>query len=453
MTQMIATTRIKAVIGTGVTGLSVARFLAKHQQPFVLFDTRLQPPNLDQVKAEFPHVKVQLGELDAESLLHFDELIVSPGVAIETPAIAAAQNAGVSVVGDIEIFSRYAKAPIVAITGSNAKSTVTTLVGEMAATAGIKVAVGGNLGTPALDLLADDIELYVMELSSFQLETVTKLNAKAATILNISADHLDRYPNMRAYILAKLRVYFGAENIIVNRNDVLTQPPLAANVKPIYFGGKADFGSFGLLEENGETYLAQNLKPLLAAGELKIRGKHNIDNALAALALGNAAGIPMPAMLETLKSFRGLHHRCEYVANKDGVEFYNDSKGTNIGATLAAVAGLARNPAQLIVIAGGEGKGQDFNELKPVLEKTDCQLVLIGRDAPLIANAVGGVVPVHFAGSMQDAVEKSFALAKTGDAVLLSPACASFDMFKNYEDRGNRFCEAVQALVDGVSQS
>ncbi len=450
MTQMIATTRIKAVIGTGITGLSVARFLARDQQPFVLFDTRELPPNLDKIKAEFPDIQLQLGELDADSLLHFDELIVSPGISIETPAIAAAKNAGVSVVGDIEIFSRFAKAPIVAITGSNAKSTVTTLVGEMAANAGIKVAVGGNLGTPALDLLADDIELYVMELSSFQLETVTKLNAKAATILNISADHLDRYPNMRAYILAKLRVYFGAEHIIVNRNDVLTHPPLAASAKPVYFGGKADFGSFGLIEENGESFLAQNLKPLIAASELKIRGKHNVDNALAALALGNAAGIPMAAMLDTLKSFRGLHHRCEFVSSKDGVEFYNDSKGTNIGATLAAIAGLARNPAQLIVIVGGEGKGQDFNELKPVLAKTNCQLVLIGRDAPLIAAAADGVVPVHFAGSMQEAVDKSFALAKAGDAVLLSPACASFDMFKNYEDRGNKFCEAVQVLIAGA---
>lgn len=450
MTQMIATTRIKAVIGTGITGLSVARFLARRHQPFVLFDTRELPPNLDKIKAEFPDIQLQLGELDADSLLHFDELIVSPGISIETPAIAAAKNAGVSVVGDVEIFSRFAKAPIVAITGSNAKSTVTTLVGEMAANAGIKVAVGGNLGTPALDLLADDIQLYVMELSSFQLETVTKLNAKAATILNISADHLDRYTNMRAYILAKLRVYFGAEHIIVNRNDVLTHPPLAANTKPIYFGGKADFGSFGLIEENGETFLAQNLKPLLAASELKIRGKHNVDNALAALALGNAAGIPIAAMLETLRHFRGLHHRCEFVASKAGVEFYNDSKGTNIGATLAAIAGLARNPAQLIVIAGGEGKGQDFNELKPVLAKTACQLMLIGRDASLIAAAAQGVVPVHFAGSMQEAVDKSFALAHTGDAVLLSPACASFDMFKNYEDRGNKFCDAVQTLIAGT---
>lgn len=454
MTQMIATNRIKAVIGTGITGLSVARFLVQQQEAFVLLDTRTSPPNVEKIKAEFPNIQLELGELDAETLLHCEEIIVSPGISVETPAIAAAKNAGIPVVGDIELFVRYAKAPIVAITGSNAKSTVTTLVGEMAAKAGIKVAVGGNLGTPALELLADDVELYVMELSSFQLETVTKLNAKVATILNISADHLDRYSDMRAYILAKLRVYFGAQTIVINRNDVLTHPPLAAGAKAIYFGGKADFGSFGLIEENGETYLAKNLTPLMATRELKISGKHNVDNALAALALGDAAGIPIAAMVATLKKFRGLQHRCEFVATKKGVDFYNDSKGTNIGATVAAIAGLARAPAQLIVIAGGEGKGQDFTELKPVLANNTCRLVLIGRDAPVIADAVKGVVHIEFADSMQDAIHKSFAQANSGDAVLLSPACASFDMFKNYEDRGEQFCAAVLALDEkGIAVS
>lgn len=446
MTQMIATNCIKAVIGTGITGLSVARFLVQQKQAFVLLDTRATPPNLEKIKAEFPNVQLQLGDLDVDTLLLCEEIIVSPGISLETPAIVAAKEAGISIVGDIELFVRYAKAPIVAITGSNAKSTVTTLVGEMAAKAGIKVAVGGNLGTPALELLSDDIELYVMELSSFQLETVTKLNAKVATILNISADHLDRYTDMRAYILAKLRVYFGAENIVVNRNDVLTHPPFAAGAKAIYFGGKADFGSFGLIEENGENFLAKNLKPLLSTRELKISGKHNVDNALAALALGDAAGIPIDAMVTTLKEFRGLHHRCEFIATKSGVDFYNDSKGTNIGATVAAIAGLARTPAQLIVIAGGEGKGQDFAELKPVLAKNTCRLVLIGRDAPVIAEAVKDVVEIEFANSMQDAIAKAFAQANAGDAVLLSPACASFDMFKNYEDRGEQFCAAVLAL-------
>lgn len=447
MSQMIATSKVKAVVGTGITGLSVARFLAAKQQAFVLLDTRTNPPNLEKIRQEFPGVTIECGELNPETLLACDEIILSPGVAMATPAIDEAKNAGIPVVGDIELFVRYATAPIVAITGSNAKSTVTTLVGEMAKAAGIRVAVGGNLGTPALELLSDEVELYVMELSSFQLETVTKLNAKVATILNISADHLDRYENMRAYILAKLRIYFGAERIVVNRNDLLTHPPIATGVKPVYFGGKADFGGFGLIEENGEEYLAKNLTPLMPARELKIRGRHNVDNALAALALGDAAGIPVDAMLAALKSFKGLKHRCEFVVEKNSVEFYNDSKGTNIGATLAAIQGLARDPHQLIVILGGEGKGQDFTELAPALKAINSQVVLIGRDAPLIEQALQQATKITHANSMQDAVNKSFALAKEGDAVLLSPACASFDMFKHYEDRGEKFCAAVQELI------
>lgn len=444
---MIATSKVKAIIGTGITGLSVARFLAAQRQAFVLMDTRSNPPNLEKVQQEFSGVTVVCGELDAQTLLAYDEIIVSPGVAVATPAIEQAKAAGISVVGDIELFVRAAKAPIIAITGSNAKSTVTTLVGEMAKVAGINVAVGGNLGTPALELLNDAVELYVMELSSFQLETVTKLNAKVATILNISADHLDRYENMRAYILAKLRVYFGAEHIVVNRKDILTHPPLAAGAKPIYFGGNADFGSFGLMSHDGVEFLAKNLTPLMAATELNIRGRHNVDNALAALALGDAAGIPMDAMLITLKNFGGLRHRCEFVAEKNDVEFYNDSKGTNIGATLAAIQGLARDPQQLIVILGGEGKGQDFKELTPVLRAINSKVILIGRDAPVIAEAIGDAVPVIYADTMQDAVNKSFATTNPGDAVLLSPACASFDMFKNYEDRGEKFCLAVRELI------
>jgi UDP-N-acetylmuramoylalanine--D-glutamate ligase len=447
VSQMIATSKVKAIIGTGITGLSVARFLAAQQQAFVLLDTRSNPPNLEKVQQEFVGVSIECGELDVQTLLACDEIIVSPGVAVATPAIEQARAAGIPVVGDIELFVRYAKAPIVAITGSNAKSTVTTLVGEMAKTAGINVAVGGNLGTPALELLNDAVELYVMELSSFQLETVTKLNAKVATILNISADHLDRYENMRAYILAKLRVYFGAEKIIVNRKDVLTHPPLAAGVKSIHFGGNADFGGFGVLEQDGVEHLAKNITPLLPVSELRIRGRHNVDNALAALALGDAAGIDMNAMLTTLKTFSGLRHRCEFVAEKNGVEFYNDSKGTNIGATLAAIQGLARNPRQLVVILGGEGKGQNFSELLPALRSTNCTAVLIGRDAPLIAQVIGDAVPVIFASSMNDAVTNAFAIAEQGDAVLLSPACASFDMFKNYEDRGDQFCRSVRELI------
>jgi len=444
--QLIATSKLKAVIGTGITGLSVARFLARQRQPFVLLDTRDAPPALDAVRAEFPQVLIETGALNKDTLLLADEIIVSPGLSIEDPAIQAAKAAGIPIVGDIELFLREAKAPVVAITGSNAKSTVTTLVGEMAKTAGLNVAVGGNLGTPALDLLNDDVELYVMELSSFQLETVTRVNAKVATILNVSADHLDRYPDMRAYHAAKLKVYFGAENIVYNRKDILTQPPLAQGARPITFGGAAEFNHFGLLEQDGETWLAWQFEPLLRTGELKMAGGHNVDNALAALALGRAAGISQTAMLDTLKTFRGLPHRCEWVARKGEVDFYNDSKGTNVGATVAALQGLARKPASLVLIAGGDGKGAAFDDLLPAVKGVVSTVVLIGRDAALIEAAVKPAVAVEHASSMSDAVNKAFAAAKAGDAVLLSPACASLDMFKNYGDRGEQFCNAVEAL-------
>lgn len=447
MSELIATNSYSVVVGLGVTGLSVARFLQKSQRAFVLMDTRQSPPNLEAVRQEFPNTHLILGNLDSDVLSAASEIIVSPGVPLATPEIAHAIAAGVSVIGDVEILLRNVKAPVVAITGSNAKSTVTTLVGEMAKAAGLKVAVGGNLGTPALELLHDDVELYVLELSSFQLETVTKVNAKAATILNISEDHLDRYDNMRAYILAKMRVYFGAENFIVNRKDVLAQPPMPVGKKPIYFGGAADFGGFGVMMHQGEEYLAKNLTPLMPVAALKIRGRHNIDNALAALALGDAVNIPMSAMLQALETFKGLRHRCEWVRTINDVEFYNDSKGTNIGATIAAIEGLSRVPHKIFVIAGGEGKDQNFSELAPVLADNSCELILIGRDAQLIARSCESFVPVYFADSLKNAVEMAIQLAKPRDIVLLSPACASLDMFKNYADRGEQFCKIVNEVI------
>lgn len=448
MSNLIATSSYTVVVGLGITGLSVARFLQKQHQAFVLMDTRVNPPNLAAVKEEFTQVPLVLGKLDTELLNQASEIILSPGVAMVTPEIAQAKALGVPVVGDIELLLRNVRAPIVAITGSNAKSTVTTLVGEMAKAAGLAVAVGGNLGTPALDLLSDDVELYVLELSSFQLETVTQVNAKAATILNISEDHLDRYESMQAYILAKMRVYFGAENFILNRNDVLAQPPIPRGKNPIYFGGVADFGGYGILHYQGEEYLAKSLTPLMPISELKIRGRHNVDNALAALALGDAANIPMDAMLQSLRDFKGLPHRCEWVRDINGVEFYNDSKGTNIGATLAAIKGLSRKPHKLFVIAGGEGKDQNFADLAPTLAEHTCELILIGRDARLIAHACESFVPVHFAESLSAAVTKARALANPQDVILLSPACASFDMFKGYADRGEQFCKIVHEVAN-----
>jgi UDP-N-acetylmuramoylalanine--D-glutamate ligase len=384
-----------------------------------------------------------------EFLGRASELLISPGLAVATPALQEAARRGAKLSGDIDLFAREAKAPIVAITGSNAKSTVTTLVGEMAAAAGRKVAVGGNLGTPALDLLADDVELYVIELSSFQLETTELLNAEVATCLNVSEDHMDRYADLPAYHLAKHRIFRGARQVVVNRDDPLSRPMIADQVPCWSFGlGKPDFKRFGLVEENGEKYLAYQFDTLLPVRELKVRGAHNQSNALAALALGHAVGLPMAAMLETLRGFSGLAHRCQWVGERAGVSYYDDSKATNVGAALAAIEGLGTDIAgKLVLIAGGDGKGADFSSLRKPVAAHCRAVVLLGRDADKLAAVLDGAVEILRVDSLQAAVEQAAAIAQSGDAVLLSPACASLDMFKNFEERGRLFAQAVEALV------
>jgi len=393
-------------------------------------------------------VEVRCGELDVEFLCRADELYVSPGLALATPALQQAAARGVKLSGDIELFARNAKAPIVAISGSNAKSTVTTLVGEMAAAAGKRVAVGGNLGTPALDLLSDDIELYVMELSSFQLETTDQLSAEVATVLNVSEDHMDRYSGLPAYHLAKHRIFRGARQVVVNRQDALSRPLIGEGVPCWTFGlNRPDINGFGLREENGEKYLAFQFENLMPVSELKIRGAHNQANALAALALGHAAGLPFEPMLAALRSFAGLVHRCQWVRELDGVSYYDDSKATNVGAALAAIEGLGADiNGKLVLIAGGDGKGADFSALQAPVA-THCRaVVLLGRDAELLAVTFGDSVPLIRVKTLEEAVQRAAELALEGDAVLLSPACASLDMFKNFEERGRLFAQAVGAL-------
>jgi UDP-N-acetylmuramoylalanine--D-glutamate ligase len=415
---------------------------------FAVADTRENPPELATLRRDYPQVDVRCGELDVEFLCRADELYVSPGLALATPALQQAAARGVKLSGDIELFARYAKAPIIAITGSNAKSTVTTLVGEMAAAAGKRVAVGGNLGTPALDLLNDDIELYVMELSSFQLETTDQLGAEVATVLNISEDHMDRYSGLPAYHLAKHRVFRGARQVVVNRQDVLTRPLIGEGLPCWTFGlNKPDFHGFGLREENGEKYLAFQFDNLMPVRELKIRGAHNQSNALAALALGHAVGLPMESMLNSLRSFGGLEHRCQWLREREGVSYYDDSKATNVGAALAAIEGLGADIAgKLVLIAGGDGKGADFSGLRAPVAAHCRAVVLIGRDAELIAKALGDDVALIRVATLDEAVQRCAEIAQAGDAVLLSPACASFDMFKNYEERGRLFAQAVGDL-------
>ncbi|SQF95729.1 UDP-N-acetylmuramoyl-L-alanyl-D-glutamate synthetase [Paucimonas lemoignei] len=446
--SLIASDHFRIVVGLGKSGMSLVRFLANRGVSFAVADTRENPPELATLRREYPQVDVRCGELDVEFLCHADELYVSPGLALATPALQQAAARGVKLSGDIELFARYAKAPIIAITGSNAKSTVTTLVGEMAAAAGKRVAVGGNLGTPALDLLSDDIELYVMELSSFQLETTDQLGAEVATVLNISEDHMDRYSGLPAYHLAKHRVFRGARQVVVNRQDVLTRPLIGEGLPCWTFGlNKPDFHGFGLREEHGEKYLAFQFDNLMPVRELKIRGAHNQSNALAALALGHAVGLPMDSMLDSLRSFGGLEHRCQWLREREGVSYYDDSKATNVGAALAAIEGLGADIAgKLVLIAGGDGKGADFSGLRAPVAAHCRAVVLIGRDAELIANALGEGVALIRVATLNEAVQRCAEIALAGDAVLLSPACASFDMFKNYEERGRLFAQAVGDL-------
>ncbi|WP_339405875.1 UDP-N-acetylmuramoyl-L-alanine--D-glutamate ligase [Pseudomonas helleri] len=447
--SLIASDHFRIVVGLGKSGMSVVRFLAQQGVSFAVADTRENPPELATLSRDYPQVEVRCGELDVDFLCRADELYVSPGLALATPALQAAAARGVKLSGDIDLFARNAKAPIVAISGSNAKSTVTTLVGEMAAAAGKRVAVGGNLGTPALDLLNDDVELYVMELSSFQLETTNQLGAEVATVLNVSEDHMDRYSGLPAYHLAKHRIFRGAKQVVVNRQDALTRPLMSEGLPCWTFGLSApDFKAFGLREENGEKYLAFEFQNLMPVRELKVRGAHNQANALAALALGHAVGLPFDAMLSSLRNFTGLEHRCQWVRELDGVSYYNDSKATNVGAALAAIDGLGADmEGKLVLIAGGDGKGADFSGLRDSVAKHCRAVVLMGRDADLIAAAVGDGVPRVRADSLDDAIVQSRELAQSGDAVLLSPACASFDMFKNYEERGQLFARAVEALA------
>jgi UDP-N-acetylmuramoylalanine--D-glutamate ligase len=446
--SLIASDHFRIVVGLGKSGMSLVRFLARQGMRFAVADTRANPPELSALREQYPQVEVRCGELDVEFLCRASELLISPGLALATPALQEAAKRGVRLSGDIDLFARYAKAPIVAITGSNAKSTVTTLVGEMAAAAGKKVAVGGNLGTPALDLLADDVELYVLELSSFQLETTDQLNAEVATCLNISEDHMDRYSGLPAYHLAKHRIFRGAKQVVVNRDDALSRPLVADQLPCWNFGlGKPDFKRFGLLEEGGEKYLAFQFDALLPVRELKMRGAHNQANALAALALGHAAGLPFAPMLETLKTFAGLPHRCQWVGERDGASYYDDSKATNVGAALAAIDGLVADIAgKLVLIAGGDGKGADFSALRGPVGKFCRAVVLLGRDAERLAAALDGAAPLLRVSSLQEAVQRCAELAQTGDVVLLSPACASLDMFKNFEERGRLFALAVEGL-------
>ena len=427
------------IIGLGMTGLScVDFFMARGVTPRVM-DTRVAPAGLDKLPEA---VERYVGGLNEDWLMTADLIVASPGIALAHPSLSAAADAGVEIVGDIELFCREAQAPIIAITGSNGKSTVTSLVGEMAKAAGLNVGVGGNIGLPALMLLDAERELYVLELSSFQLETTSSLRAAAATILNVTEDHMDRYPlGLQQYRAAKLRVYENARACIVNADDALTMPVRGADDRCISFG--VDVGDYHLNRQQGETWLRVKGEKVLNVKEMKISGQHNYSNALAALALADAAGLPRASSLKALTTFTGLAHRFQLVLEHNGVRWINDSKATNVGSTEAALNGLHLD-GTLYLLLGGDGKSADFTPLSRYLTGDNVRLYCFGRDGAQLA-ALRPDVAVQTE-TMEQAMRQIAPKVVAGDMVLLSPACASLDQFKNFEQRGDIFARLAKEL-------
>jgi UDP-N-acetylmuramoylalanine--D-glutamate ligase len=465
------------VLGLGETGFSMARWLSRCGAGVRVADSRAAPPNADALARELPAAELHAGPWQDAAFAGIDLIAISPGIAPTEPLVQAAAARGVPVVGDIELFVRALRDPvlwsrrardftppkILAVTGTNGKTTVTALAGAMCHRAGTACEVAGNIGPAALDALMACVdarrmpELWVLELSSFQLETTHTLAASAAAVLNVSEDHLDRHDGMAAYAAAKARIFDGEGVQVLNRADPLVMAMARRGRRQYTFGTDAPRGldDFGLLESHGRPCLAQGTTPLIPMADMALSGLHNAANALAALALCRAIDLPYTPLLAAIEDFAGLPHRVERVAEHDGVAFYDDSKGTNVGATVAAIAGLTGASAsgrgqhqKIVLIAGGDGKGQDFSPLREAVARGARSVVLIGRDAARIEQAVAeSGVPVMRAGSMEEAVETAFRMAKPGDAVLLSPACASFDMFDNYKHRGEVFAAAARRMA------
>jgi len=427
------------IIGLGKTGLSCIKFCQQHGWQVAGTDSRAHPPCANQLNK---NIKTVFGKISAELIDHADLLIISPGISLKEPVIANAIQRGIPYVGDVELFAQNVSAPIIAITGSNAKSTVTTLVGEMARHDNINVQVGGNIGAPVLDLPTAD--LYVLELSSFQLETTFSLHTKVATVLNICEDHLDRYANLQEYIDAKMKIYQNCETGIFNRAQ---NYPFKLN-SSISFGLDAPAkNQYGILEHDGEKYLAKGKQTLLNIKKLKLIGQHNLENYLAALAIGDAAGFTQNAMLQALEKFTGLPHRCQLVHTLNNVAWYNDSKGTNVGATIASLKGLGENiSGKIILIAGGQGKNADFSPLQPIIKKYVRKIILIGEAAKELEKILQNDCATQKADTLNQAINLAHDVASPNDIVLLSPACASFDMFDDYQHRGNEFIKIVKQL-------
>jgi len=437
-----ATSRI-LIVGLGVTGWSVARFLQRLGLRFAVTDSRDQPPYLESLRETMPDTPVFSGRFDPAAFAVSSHLIMSPGVALDEPLVREALARGARLLSDIDVFAQAACAKIIAITGSNGKSTVTTLFGAMAQHAGRRVAVGGNLGTPALDLLAAQIDLYVLELSSFQLELTKSLRAHAATVLNVTPDHIDRHGSMEHYAAQKARIFRGDGVMVLNRDDPIVWAMRQNGRETLTFSTERE-ADFHVIQRRGEEWLAYRDDCLMPVSAVPLTGRHNLANVLAAWALGRACELPDTAIREAVTHFQGLPHRMQKITQRRGITFINDSKATNIGACIAALQGL---PHPVVLIAGGDAKGADMQPLAPLLREKTKALVLIGKDAPAIESVARGQVPtiVH-ADSMRRAVALATELAAPGDTVLLSPACASLDQYKNYQDRGEQFAQAVRGL-------
>jgi len=448
------------ILGLGESGLAAARWCERQGARLRVADTRPNPPGLEELKCRLASAEFHTGEFNKSLLDGIDLLVLSPGLSPGILVVIHARAQGIPIVGEIELFAWALRdlkqhVPVLAITGTNGKTTTTTLTGHLIAATGRTVGVAGNISPAALTALMDFQDrgalpqAWVLELSSFQLETTVTLNATAATVLNISDDHLDRYIDLDDYALTKTRVFHGDGVQVLNRDDMRVRRMAIPGRKLITFGtdAPADTHDFGLRQNRGEAWLVQGERFLMPVSELPIAGLHNAANALAALALAHAIGLDAVSLLPAMRSFKGLAHRVEKVTTIAGVTYYDDSKGTNVGATVAALEGLGGVGCKSVVILGGDGKGQNFSPLKDAVTAHARAVVLIGRDGPLIGAAIDGCkVPVRTAADMNAAVRQAAAAAQTGDAVLLSPACASYDMFRNYGHRAAVFRAAVAAL-------
>lgn len=436
-----------AVVGLGISNIAVIGYLLRHDlQKLSIFDTRANPPYVDELPVG---IDLNLGPLQADILRQYDILVVSPGLNVNLPEFKAARDSGSLIVGDVELFSFEAQAPVIGITGSNGKSTVTALVTCMAEQDGLKAVAGANYGNAVFDILSPKVQMYVLELSSFELETTNSLSLKAGVVLNVSEDHLDRYDgDIEKYAKAKQRLFRHCENIVVNRQDSRTVPEGSAAAR-IYGSFGLDNQSYGREEADGTVFLTKNGRRVFDVRDMLICGRHNELNALAAMALADAAGISEAAQIKALKTFPGLEHRCQLVRVLDGVSFYNDSKATNVASAEAAIAGLSgRHPEGIILLAGGLGKGQDFTPLKKYLGHEVSFVFCFGRDADKFT-ALSDTRTRQVL-NMRQALKEAFEMAKPGQAILLSPACASFDQFKGFEERGRIFVSLATHLESKV---